>query len=318
MKKIRILLWLISAAIVGTLQSCFFLDTNYSGYKIMKEKYHSCVFFKNITIDTSFCMNMVYGIKIGFDVDTRSKETLNSFGKECNGYELNISLKDKNNKIIPSFNNKIDTLQTTTSSFTQVIKTLNTRCEFFIPYCYINLPKGMQDLMINIETFPVEVTNDTLITSNISKIKRLKDRPDIEMLIKQAINQPALFLTRIYIKSFDTDTKKYDASNMDFHIFGPGLPDLFWTLMLNGKVIYDSPIETNHISYDSAYVSDAFYISDMDKINFMIQDYDEFSRNDLMANADASPLKLSHNVEKPSVMTFGIIKNLKIASVIKE
>ena len=317
MKKTPVLLWVIASVIVGILQSCFFLDTNYSGYKIMTENYHSCVFFKNITIDTSFCMNMVYGIKIGFDVDTRSKETLGSFGKECNGYELNISLKDKNNKIIPAFNNNLDTLQTTTSTFTQVISVLNTRCEFFIPYCYINLPKGMQDLLIGIETFPVKViTCDSLATTNA--IKRLKQKPDAEVVIKQNINQPALYLTRIYVKSFDTDTKKYDASNMDFHLFGPGYPDLYWTLMLNGKIIYDSPIMKNELSYDSAYVSDAFYISEKDGINFMIQDYDDFSRNDLMATVDASPLKLSHNVDKPSVFTFGLIKNLKIASVIKE
>lgn len=261
---------------------------------------------------------MVYGIKIGFDVDTRSRETISSFGKDCNGYEIKITLRDKKNKIVSTGECLSDSVQPGTNTFDQLLLSLKAHCEFYIPYCYINLPKGMQDLMIGIETFPVKVTYDTLITSNISNIKRLKEKPDIEMLIRQEINQPAIYQARIYVKSFDTDTSKYDAGNMDFHILGPGYPDLFWTLMLNGKVIYSSSVMKNQLSYDSAYVSDAFYFSDRDRINFMIQDYDTFSRNDLMATVDASPLKLSHNVDKPDVMTFGIIKNLKIASVIKE
>jgi hypothetical protein len=299
--------------------SCNYERASDKGYTILEEKNCSSFYISDITIDTAAYEDYLSGIKVTLQISQEAisaeNNSLKSFGKDCNGYEINIQLCGMDGKLLPRFFDDFDSLNYTAPLEKTVVSVPeNSSSSFFFPYRSINIPHGSNEIIFHIQTFPVITSKDSF-ENPVSK--RLSEKFDISEKLKTKINFPEVHTARLYVKDFFLDTDKFDPSSCDVHIFGPGYPDPMFRIYTKDHMIYSSQYFKNSLSFKGPELTGDIKFTDKDYFTFDILDYDSWGRSDILAEITASPNWISHDTLKLSSVKFGYLKYLNIAAVIK-
>jgi hypothetical protein len=111
--------------------------------------------------------------------------------------------------------------------------------------------------------------------------------------------------------NMETDTTRYQAATMDVAMFGPGYPDLYWTLQYGDEMVYTSPVCTNALRFCRKDTVPDFFVSALDSLSLSVYDFDAVSQHDGMGNIHLSGREVLG--EKCS-FSFGNIKEMTFVS----
>lgn len=314
--KLKHLFFVISFVL---LLSCNYDQYKDKGYTILEEKNSSSFYISDIRIDTAAYENYLSGISVTLVISKEAisaeKNSLEAFGKNCNGYEINIQLRNSDGKLLPRFYDKYDSLNFAAPLEKTIVSVPeNSTCSFFFPYRSINIPKGSNEIILQVQTFPVATSKDS---SDQDISKRISEKPDISMKLKSKINFPLVHSAKLYVKDFFLDTDKFDPSSCDIHIFGPGYPDPMFRVYVKDHLVYSSQYFKNSLTFKGPELTGDIMFTDNDFFTFDILDYDSWGSSDILAQITASPNWISHDTLKLSNVKFGYLKYLNIAAVVK-
>lgn len=296
-------------------------NNNKINYTVIAESYNSPLFFSDVYIDTAAFSDDVFGLMMQMKLDYPMLEgKMEKNFNNANGYEVNVKFLDAKGLPIKYLEDSIDKDPEIFLKISKAKKTIQKASyKFFFPYRKFKLPAGKQDLRIVIESFAINIPDDSVNQRNAEPVhyKHVTAKPDIYMQIAQSIEMPKLFKVAIWSDDIVLDTSKFKPHDCDFALFGPGYPDLTWAVRVGDKNIYTSPTYTNQLCITEPHSTPGFYITSSDKIMVEVYDFDTFSRNDLMGKFVESPLLLSHNISKPDFKVFDKVKKMRIAAPYK-
>ncbi|NVO02501.1 MAG: hypothetical protein HXX09_07330 [Bacteroidetes bacterium] len=300
--------------------SCF--KKNKNGIQIVEEKYNSPLSLTKFDINPEKIEDSIHGFDFSFKIDfpILSDEPLKKYGANCNTLQFIISIMDEKGNKIKANKSLYDSLckPFVYEEYTMLDK-YDKNIKLFFPYYKNNTLAGVHYFYFLIEAFPISREKDTAktMTFHTDIIKRLSSTPDMSVKIKFQLNHPEVNKYAIKVDGFELDDTKFDPHSCDVAIFGPGYPDPFWSIYAGQKYIYGSTVFKNILKYDSVYTSCDFYLSDKDKINLYVSDYDSFGRNDGLGFTVIKPNEISHDIKKPTILSFDWVKNFKITAIKK-
>jgi hypothetical protein len=298
--------------------SCNYDQYHNKNFKLIEEKDNTSLYFSDISFDTAAFENYLFGFRIDLQISkyglSFKKNLLETFGSDCNGYEIYLEVCDKNGHILKKQKDSYDSTGVIDlADSTILFNPTGSKNSFFFPYRLMGLKDGMNEILINISTIPVYTYKDK---NNNTVCKHLSAKHDITAKLKISLDFPHLYMIRIFVKKFLLDTTKFDPSQCDFHIFGPGYPDPMYSIASGTHLIYASRHYRNIINFPDPDTSVVFACTNRDCFTIDILDYDSWGRSDLLAETVGSPFRISHDIKKPSRIHFGYLKYLDIASII--
>ena len=189
-------------------------------------------------------------------------------------------------------------------------------------YIFHELGAGEQSIKMKLSAFTSELIPDTfynqLITSNEVDVMFFESEVIFDLNIPEII-ESKFVLDTLLVKDDDT----FDPHTMDFALFGPGLPDLYWEMEYAGgafnwndrypyqnSIYYQSSIYRNETSFPVKDTLTLYHYSEMDSIRINIWDRDVLSRDDYMGHWEGSVNDLKNNpaMEIGDIKEFSLIK----------
>ncbi len=194
--------------------------------------------------------------------------------------------------------------------------------EVFIPYHYLKLVSGDQEVRMELEVLEGEIPdldhNDLpMVIRECKDLRRVGYKK-----IAYRFYYPDLHSIRIWVQSFALDTTKFDPHTSDFSLFklrsDHGYPDVCWTLGVDYEIVFQSDHFKNSLEGNWNAPSDPIYVDGLtEKVRVCVMDWDDErffkNQNDALACWEGRIMALSDNPEEPTVMSFDMVTDLKVA-----
>lgn len=181
-------------------------------------------------------------------------------------------------------------------------------------YIFNKLPKGKHNIKLNITVFIPALLTDS--SSTILK-QATRGKNILKANAKFVLNMPEVYNTSFYIDTLLLkDDETFNPHQMDFKLFGPGLPDMYWSLTYpyTSKHIIDEDYSNINSTYyeSNTYrniiawpVKDSlilYFYSPKDSVLISIVDEDVLSGDDYISTwcgtvKDISATKNLENIE---------------------
>jgi hypothetical protein len=258
-----------------------FPNQDYTAYKQLV-KASDLRFYK----DTVF--SDMRGMMIAFDV-SRNPVSDTSIRKQ--EFVFQAVLRDSTGYVV--FNSEYQGLQNHFSEQTLLTNEANKTITIMIPYAEIAVNEGLRNLSAEVQ-FNIK---GYLLKTTIHKTALLKyNQPEVIQL--------ALSFTDLNVS----------GANWDNAVFGPGYPDPYWLLTINGNMIYASKSLTNKFVIPSGALT--FYAVEGDTLNFLVYDDDDnfFKRmvkpNDDLIGSRYFIISLAKTWGKMTGVSFGSVESV--------
>lgn len=194
--------------------------------------------------------------------------------------------------------------------------------EVFIPYHYMSLVSGDQEIHLDLEVLEGEPAglNHNDLPKVIRECKELS-RVGYKK-VAYRFGYPDLHSVRIWVESFELDTTLFDPHIADVSLFklrsDHGYPDVCWTIGVDYEIVFQSDFFKNSLNGTWKWPSDPIYVDGMtERIRICAMDWDDerFFKNqdDALACWEGRIMALSDDPDEPSILNFEMVSNLKVS-----
>ncbi len=261
MTKTISFLLILSAILLGVLcPSCSHSVSNSTIEKPMKvEKtlFPTSTKMNKFMLEENAWENGANGVSIGFSLDLPSDfETKNPNAK----YEIIYKVLPNNKTLIA------DTFFTKLSGYKKI----------FVPFHQLAaLNKGSNIIRLEIRGsvyFPAD------------SVRQEVRKFDAQVLVSSVFQMPEILSNALVLEKLQTDTTKYDPSQMDFSVlWGSGYPDIFWEAYLGNYKIFTSLSCKNSVDYCRKDTTPIFNYVSGDTLRVLVCDFDAISNHDIIS-----------------------------------
>lgn len=225
-------------------------------------------------------------------------------------YEISVFLQQNNQrlKIYQPYKNPNDkkTADCVMTSLWAQAKSDTNTFSVFVPYSDLHFLKAGEHSL----TWEI-VGNFVKTPPTNDSTQGFKRQSDISTLLKFHTPIPEIYASEISMDVLEMDTTKFKPDEMDFHLFGPGYPDIFWEIRKGSEIVFKSDSCRNEITYCRKDKVKSLYFTRKEIIQLNIYDFDSFLNND----DGMGTLRLTPNAlaEKDSQnLVFGFVKRMNI------